>query len=433
MVRLVIALDRDTEERLIEGLLERGHDILARLGAFDDIAAAIERTAPDVLLIDAEMLDAELLGSCDGDRVRVVALTGDEEQRRKLARLGLREHAAKTAALDAIDDLLTGAVLESGDADAPQRGSVTAVWGPAGAPGRSTVAIGLALELASAGGRVALVDADTWGASIAPMLGMLDESPGFAAACRLAGQGALTTEELERVSQRYPVSQGSLSVLTGLTRTSRWPELTEERVRLTLEVCRTWAEHIIVDTGFSLESDEEISSDLFAPRRNAATLTCLRGAERVIAVGRADPIGLGRLLRQHPDLLDVVEGVPVRVVINRVRSGPIGVGAAAQITRTLERFGGIEKPLLIAHDERAADAAALEGRSLREVAPRSPAAVAIRRLAREIMPDAAMPPCRRAVESVVRGADCDGSRGDRSCQATPRRHHKLDQCRRSVN
>lgn len=395
MARLIIALDRDTEERIIEGLLERGHDILARLGAFDDVAAAVERAMPEVLLIDADMLDAELLDGCDRAHVRVVALTSDEEQRRRVARLGLREHAETKAPLSRIDALLSGEVLAEADLAEPRKGSVTAVWGPAGAPGRTTVAIGLATELASAGSRVALIDADTWGASIAPMLGLLDESPGFAAACRLAGQGALSNDELDRVCQRYPVAQGTLSVLTGLTRSSRWPELTGERVRATIEACRGWAEHVVIDTGFSLESDEEISSDLFAPRRNAATLACLREAERVVAVGRGDPIGLGRFLRQHPELLDVVEGTPVRVVINRVRSGPIGVGAAGQITSTLQRFGGIDRPLLIAHDEKAADAAMLEGRTMREVAPRSPAAVAIRRLAREIMPDASLPATRR--------------------------------------
>ena len=66
----------------------------------------------------------------------------------------------------------------------------------------------------------------------------------------------------------------------------------------TLEACRDWVEYVVVDTGFSLESDEEISSDLFAPRRNAATLAALRVADRIVAVGLA---ALGTL-RDNPVL-----------------------------------------------------------------------------------------------------------------------------------
>ena len=72
------------------------------------------------------------------------------------------------------------------------RGTVVTVWGPGGAPGRSSLAIAIAAELGAAGVYTALGDADTHGASIAPALGLLDEAPGFAAACRLAGAGALT-------------------------------------------------------------------------------------------------------------------------------------------------------------------------------------------------------------------------------------------------
>ena len=56
------------------------------------------------------------------------------------------------------------------------------VWGPTGAPGRTTLAIGLAAELAGSGLPTVLVDADTYGASVAQCLGLLDESSGLATA-----------------------------------------------------------------------------------------------------------------------------------------------------------------------------------------------------------------------------------------------------------
>ncbi|WP_166981125.1 AAA family ATPase [Paramicrobacterium fandaimingii] len=394
MTRLVLAVARKTEERILEPLLERGHDVLARLGPLDDVAEVIARTQPDALIADGDVMTAELLSHCDDSGCRVVAVCSDETQRRHIARLGLREHVDVGASIAQFEASLAGPDLDVGR-DEAARGVVTAVWGPAGAPGRTTIAISLAVELAELGGRVCLIDADTWSASIAQMLGMLDESPGFAAACRLAGQGALTHDELDRISERYPVSHGSLSVLTGLTRSSRWPELTQSRVTDSIEMCRLWADHVVIDTGFSLESDEEISSDLFAPRRNAATLAALRASDRVLAIGRADPIGISRYLRSHAELLEVAAGIPVHTVMNRVRSGPVGLAAASQITSTLQRFGVIDKPTLIGNDERAADAALLEGRSLREVSPRSPVVASVRGLARGMMPEAAVPTTRR--------------------------------------
>jgi Mrp family chromosome partitioning ATPase len=71
-----------------------------------------------------------------------------------------------------------------------------AVWGPTGAPGRTTVAVNLAAELALLGRHTLVVDADTYGGTIAQAVGLFDESPGLAAAARAAGQG----RQLRRVS-----------------------------------------------------------------------------------------------------------------------------------------------------------------------------------------------------------------------------------------
>jgi hypothetical protein len=66
------------------------------------------------------------------------------------------------------------------------RGRIVAVWGPTGAPGRTTVALTLAGELAALGVQTLLVDADTYGPSVAQALGLLDESGGIAGAMRSA-------------------------------------------------------------------------------------------------------------------------------------------------------------------------------------------------------------------------------------------------------
>jgi Flp pilus assembly CpaE family ATPase len=136
----------------------------------------------------------------------------------------------------------------------------------------------------------------------------------------------------------------------------------------------------VVDTGFSLEHDEEISSDLFAPRRNAASITALREADRVVAVGAADPVGLSRFLRAHVDLIETVAEGRVLVAMNKLRASAIGLNPIGQVTQTLSRFGGIESAAMIPFDSPALDAAILSGRTLADAAPRSQARVAIRDL-----------------------------------------------------
>ena len=272
-------------------------------------------------------------------------------------------------ALGAANALATDRGLGSSVSAAPR---IITVWGPAGAPGRTTLAIGLAAELAARGHSVCLVDADTYGGTVAPALGLLDESPGFAAACRLAGTESLTGAELDRVAQMATAAGGSsFAVLTGIGRPHRWPELSSSRVTAVLEQCRRWRTIVIVDAGFSLESDEELSSDLLAPRRNAATIAALRAADEVVAVGSADPLGLARLLRTHADLLETVETGRVRIVANRVRASVLGIDPRGQVRQTLDRFAGIRDAVLIDDDADAADAALLTARPVPLAAPRS--------------------------------------------------------------
>ena len=188
--------------------------------------------------------------------------------------------------------------------------------------------------------------------------------------------------------------RASFDVFTGLVGPSRWPELSHDRVTSALETIRCWVEYVVIDTGFSLERDEELTSDQFAPRRNAATFAALAAADRVVAIGLADPVGLSRLLRGHGELIDLVEAERVDVVVNRVRTSALGIDAHAQVRQTLRRFAGIADPTLLPHDGRAADAAILTARTLRDAAPRSALRAAIRTYALDaLLP---VPDSRRA-------------------------------------
>ena len=113
-------------------------------------------------------------------------------------------------------------VRPSGHAPARGRGRVLAVWGPTGAPGRTSVAIAVADEAARLGVSTLLADADPYGGIDAQTLGLLDESAGFALACREASAGRLDTAQLALQSRQL---RPGLRVLTGIARADRWPEL----------------------------------------------------------------------------------------------------------------------------------------------------------------------------------------------------------------
>ena len=173
-------------------------------------------------------------------------------------------------------------------------------------------------------------------------------------------------------------------MLTGIGRPSRWPELTAERVGGVLDAVRAWAGVTVVDVGASLEEDEELVTDLAAPRRNAATVEVLRRADRVVAVGAADPVGLARFLRGHTGLLEHTAPERVTVIANKVRAGTVGLDPAGQVRATLERFGGVTPRHLVPWDPAGFDAALLAGRGLAGAAPRSPARSVLRKLAGEL-------------------------------------------------
>ncbi|MDJ0316495.1 AAA family ATPase [Arthrobacter antibioticus] len=257
-------------------------------------------------------------------------------------------------------------------------GTLVAVWGPIGSPGRTTISINLAAEQAASGRQVMLIDADSYGASVAAALGLLDEAASFAHACRAADQGSLTLADLAKTATQVVFHGGTFSLLTGLTRADRWPELRAAAVARVLRLaCELW-DLVIVDCGFSLENDEELSYDTVAPRRNAATLTVLGQADLVYAVGNSDPIGIPRLIRGLSELAQNYPAVEVRVVANKVRRKAVGGNPEKSLAQAWERFGPAQSiKHFLPWDPELTDKALLEGRLLQEIAAEAPLRLAI--------------------------------------------------------
>jgi Flp pilus assembly CpaE family ATPase len=270
-------------------------------------------------------------------------------------------------------------------------GRVIAVWGPTGAPGRSTTAVTLADELARLAQRSLLIDADVYGGVAAAMFGLLDESPGLVAACRQAQSRRLDVQGLAGLC--WQVSAG-LRVLTGISRADRWPELRSPALRSVLTVARALAEYTVVDVGFALETDEELSFDSLAPRRNGATLAVLEEADLILAVGSADPIGIQRLVRGLGELRAAAIDTPVWIVLNRVRRSAVPGNLEAELNTALQRFVGQSWAALLPYDLAGLDQAVIAGQTLAEAAPASLLRLAVAELAQTLC-GAAAPRRRR--------------------------------------
>lgn len=394
----------------------------------DLLAAAATGTARAVVLsADLRRLDRDALTRLAVAGMAVVALVtpGDDDAERRLRQLGLTRVLPADAGAGAISAAVVAAVAERLDepprdyADPraafpdeppqpaeppaeiePGTGRVVAVWGPTGAPGRTSVAVGVATELAGLGTPTLLVDADVYGGVVAQVLGLLDEAPGLAAAARLATNGTLDLAALAELARAL---QPRLRVLTGIARAERWPELRPSAVEAVLGLARSLAAATVVDCGFSLEQDEELAYDTAAPRRNGATLSVLDGADTVLAVASADPVGLQRLVRALGELRDALPHVTPVVVVNRVRSGVVGGGDPEQEIRVaLERYAGVLDVRFVPHDLSAYDAALAAGRALAEVAPASPARLALQAIAAGLV-GAPAPRRRRLFARTRRG------------------------------
>lgn len=265
---------------------------------------------------------------------------------------------------------------------ASSSGQVVAVWGPAGAPGRTTVALNIAGELARRGVETLLIDADPYGGVVAQALSLVDDVPGLAAAARTADKGTL---DLPALAQLAPEVSARLRVLTGIPKAERWTELRPAPVERVLTLSRLLATVVVVDCGFCLEDDEELSYDTVAPRRNAVTLTVLEEADQVLVVGAADPVGLQRLVRGLQELGSVRCPGRRTVVVNKVRDSAVGGHAAERVRSALARFAPAgEEVRLIPDDRDALDGALLAGRTLAEHAPLSPARRALADLSEEL-------------------------------------------------
>lgn len=378
---------------------EPGTTVVRRCVDLGELLGAAAAGVGDVAVVDDQLrrFDRDAVATLHGHGVRVVLWA--TEQADGWHQLGV------DAVVRVLDDVLPAVRaphIPLPDSHAPSRpvaaanalGRLVAVWGPVGAPGRTSVAITVADELARRGATALLVDADTVGPSVGQHLGLLDDTSGLASLTRLAAHGRLRPEALARASVALV---SGLHVLTGLTRPSRWPELRPASLDAVLATAVEHYRFVVVDVGATAaEATSAHAAGLGPPQREDVARTVLAKADTVLAVGRADPVGLARLARDLGGVADAAPAADMRVVVNRFRRGSLGPHPRAAVQAVLgERLAvvsnGTRAWVDVPDDPTAVDAALLAGRTLAEVAPQSLARRALLGLVDEMAPQPQRP------------------------------------------
>jgi MinD-like ATPase involved in chromosome partitioning or flagellar assembly len=263
-------------------------------------------------------IDAQVIEEASKRDLKVIAVEDGMVERPRLARLGVRYVA--TGDVDAIL-----AVIESSDrppAPPPttaseSRGRLIAVWGPKGAPGRTTIALELASQLAATEPATLLIDGDPYGGDVVQLVGMVEELPTIVWAARMAAKEELDAgtfaAELRRAGARGPV------VLPGLPRADLWPEISDFGWRRLLAEARASFAFTVCDSGFCIEPDPSPYPESGEGRNRVARLT-LSEADTIVAVCRGDAVGVKQFACAYEGLRAHVDAERVVVVVNRGRA-----------------------------------------------------------------------------------------------------------------
>ncbi len=385
---VLLAGDGEDWERPALDALQGSRDLVLLRRCLDltELLAAATSGTAQVAVIGhrSHGLDRDAVDRLAAAEVRVVVVVADAgtsaasyaQERERLERLGVAEvlPAAATATdlARVVREAVTHeraapeepALLPGRGAGGGATGRVVAVWGPHGAPGRTTLTVGLGAALAARGVPAVLVDADPHGGAVGQHLGVLDEASGLLGAVRLANAGSLDAARLAACART--VDPG-LAVLTGLPRADRWQEVRPGPLSEVVDAARALADLVVVDAGAGLEAPPP--PGLPVPRTREALVTgVLEEADEVLVVASPDPVGLTRLARALVDLRAVRSDGPAYVVVNRMRAG---LGWRERDVADMVARVSPASPLVFVPDDTAtADKALVAGRTVAQVDPR---------------------------------------------------------------
>ncbi len=236
-----------------------------------DVRAAIKVVVADVVIVSdsTPRLDQDLINELCQQNLEVIAIGSDEQ-------FWLELGVTKFISLDLSNPLSAiskiAGLLRDKSAAKPEittpHGSLIAVAGFGGSCGRSTFVKEVSWHLANSGSSTLMVDADTYGASLIQEFSVDGSGVGVLEACREFEKRNLADNVIERLT--HPIAP-NLSLLPGLSKSSRWTDLRIPALRATWEAAKSGFDFVITDVGGVLELDSSLMHESSLPRRHAAS------------------------------------------------------------------------------------------------------------------------------------------------------------------
>lgn len=268
-ITILIAEDELSEREKLKNLLANEPDLevvaLARDGK--ECLDQVERLRPQVCLIKENLpvingLEAaERIGSQFSNSAVILILTGTEGEEiwHKMLRAGIKEFLTRPIVAERLLQEVRRVAKPAAPAAAPPgavalpesaKHKVITVTGPRGGCGKTVIATNLAVAMAAASEKIALVDLNLWGGDVAMLL---DLAPRRTLGDLLPGFGGIDYDVVEAMMVKH--SSGVSVLAAPLTGTFDGASLSKYMVQSILEALRQHYECTIVDTGYAnLES-----------------------------------------------------------------------------------------------------------------------------------------------------------------------------------
>jgi pilus assembly protein CpaE len=270
-ITVIIAENESGEREKIKGLLGGEKDIQVVGEARDgkECLDLVGRQRPNVVLIKEDLpvvnglTAAEQITTEMPDVGVILILSGSEGEEvwHKMLRAGIKEFITRPLTADRLlEEVRKVATMQAKtakrvatasvvDAKGPKRQIIT-VTGPRGGCGKTVIAANLAVSLADASEKVALVDLNLWGGDVAMLL---DVTPKRTLGDLLPGFGGIDYDVVDSVMNKH--SSGVSVLAAPLTGTFDGSTLSRYMVQSILEALREHYEFTVVDTGYAnLES-----------------------------------------------------------------------------------------------------------------------------------------------------------------------------------
>jgi MinD-like ATPase involved in chromosome partitioning or flagellar assembly len=237
--------------------------------------------------------------------------------------------------------------------------------------GKTSIAINVAFELATAGHRVAMLDLDVSAPSLLTALNQDAITAGLSGVHRLVGQGRFFADDLSRFMMVLNFDGVRVSVLPGLGVAAQpFAPVGDLAKTVRTAIDSAEADYVVLDLP-SISSAPEVAT------------AALQLADLSFSICNADPIGVQRQLWLQNQLEHLALPNQPQLVVNRLRDSVLGSNAKRQIADTFERVAKTEVVAFVPDDPAVFDLALREGLPLQLVKKASPARHAISMFVRQ--------------------------------------------------